>query len=80
MITASVFYRYVFPSFVHLNSERAKAQQAQDATGNIPDEADGDRDERPSGTVILFFKNILSMLIQPIPSLPLTWYPQNRQI
>ena len=35
--------------------ERAKAQQALDATGNIPDEADGDREERHSGTVDLFF-------------------------
>ena len=31
--------------------ERAKAQQAQDATGNIPDDADGEREERPSGMV-----------------------------
>ena len=31
--------------------ERAKAQQAQDTTGNIPDDADGEREERPSGIV-----------------------------
>jgi hypothetical protein len=38
--------------------ERAKAQQARDATGNIPDDADGEREERHTGTVyqLPFFK------------------------
>ena len=31
--------------------ERAKAQKAQDATGNIPDEDEDEREERHSGTV-----------------------------
>ena len=31
--------------------ERAKARQAQDATGNILDDADDQREERHSGTV-----------------------------
>jgi hypothetical protein len=34
--------------------EQAKAQKAQDATGNIPDEADNEREERHAGTVNQF--------------------------
>jgi hypothetical protein len=50
--------------------ERAKAQHAQDARGDIPDEGDSDdeREERSSGTVDQFsFFYILAMLIQPNP-------------
>jgi hypothetical protein len=43
--------------------ERAKAQQAQDATGNIPDEADDDeRVERHTGTVDQLPLSLLAML------------------
>lgn len=57
--------------------ERAKAQQAQDATGNIPDELDGEREERHTGTVYQFpFFVMLMMLIQHNSSLHLMSFPQ----
>ena len=56
--------------------ERAKAQQAQDATGNIPDEL-GEREERHTGTVYqFFFFAMLMMLIQHNSSLHLMSFPQ----